>query len=312
MDYQDYLKELGDTSYNPVLNADIIDRTMRIIEHSARGNSNLGFKYLNFEFIQGFPFMETSTSTTPKTLKFANNWFTSHVPLFPFPSFFDEVAKKDCRVQIDNVVIPRTDVREDYFLNHESKTFYVEKPMTAIEVANSLTRQSARSAVRQFLRQSNGEYSFEKTQLDLDVHFNSLLRRFNIRNDYAVAQYAFSQACCEAGLGVAFRFKYKGVEADIHFVEQADINTLVFNGIVQHRGSLSNIGAILLTLATERLSQDNQFTLDPTIVTQPSGDDRLSTYKRPFGKDEGVASWFAFSNDRGFKPPYFTSKGMVR
>ena len=312
MDYQDYLKELGDTSYNPVLNADIIDRTMRIIEHSARGNSNLGFKYLNFEFIQGLPFMETSTSTTPKTLKFANNWFTSHVPIFPLPSFFDEVAKKDCRVQIDNVVIPRTDVREDYFLNHESKTFYVEKPMTAIEVANSLTRQSARSAVRQFLRQSNGEYSFEKTQLDLDIHFNSLLKRFNIRSDYAVAQYAFSQACCEAGFGVAFRFKYKDVEADIHFVEQADINTLVFNGLVQHRGSLSNIGAVLLTLATERLSQDNQFTLDPTIVTQPSGEDRLSTYKRPFGKDEGVASWFAFSNDGGFKPPYLTSKGMVR
>ena len=312
MDYQDYLKELGDTSYNPVLNADVIDRTMRIIEHTARGNSNLGFKYLNFDFIQGLPFMETSSAVAPKTLKFANNWFTSHVPLFPLPSFFEEVSKKDCRVQIDNVVVPRTDVREDYFLNHESKTFFVDKPMTAVEVASALTRQSTRSAVRQFLRQSNGEYSFEQTQLDLDVHFNSLIKRFNIGNDYAVAQYAFSQACCEAGFGVAFRFKYKGIEADIHFVEQADINTLVFNGLVQYSGTLPNIGAILLALSIERLSHENQFTLDPTIVTQPSGEDRLSIYKRPFGKDEGIASWFAFSNDRGFKPPYLTPKGMVR
>ena len=312
MDYQDYLKELGDTSYNPVLNADVIDRTMRIIEHSARGNSNLGFKYLNFEFIQGLPFMDVTTATSPRTLKFANNWFTSHVPLFPLHSFFDEVVKKNCRVQIDNIVIPRTDVREGYFLSHESRVFYVDRPMTATEVARALTRQSTRSAVRQFLRQSNGGYSFEQAQLDLDVHFNSLIKRFNIRNDYAVAQYAFSQACCEAGFGVALRFKYKDVEADIHFVKQADINTLVFNGLVQHEGTLPNIGAILLTLAIERLSQDNQFVFDPTIVTQPSGEDRLSTYKRPFGKDEGTASWFAFSNDGGFKPPYLTSNGMVR
>lgn len=312
MDYQDYLKELGDTSHNPVLNADIIDRTMRIIEHSARGNSRLGFKYLNFEFIQGLPFMEIATSTTPKTLMFANNCFTSHVPLFPLPSFFEEVSKKDCRVQIDNVVIPRTDIREEYFLNHESKTFYVEKPMTLSEVVDSLVRPRTRSAVRQFLRQANGDYSFEPTYLDLDIHFNSLLRRFNLENDYAVSQYAFSQACCEAGWGVAFRFKYKDIEADIHFVEQPDINTLVYNGIVQHSGSLYNIGVVLLALSIERLSQGRQFILDPTIVTEPSGEDKLSIYKRPFGKDEGVASWFAFSNFDDFYPPYLTSNGMVR